>query len=387
MRRLICAIAAVAIVAGSGFFSRDDGGGLIARVSAAANPACTFPTKAAATPEQTAWQIFVAASCPTNKNQVVWENWIEQLNLYPANGKLGARGVRGAKRLHGSPLTHALAAKEKGMAVELAPSEECNKMQGPPSNVVAGATICEEARLNPAAQKFVSSNRYQVRVGQTKAANQGTNIQFPTPAVEIKADWIPGTDFSPAFTCSNPPAGVHVETIDGTCYALAGIHVSSKLLTNWLWATFEPQNLTTNLLRCKVLGCNDSWGSSPATTSGAFTQQTPALQGLMKQANLAPEWSNYRLDGAQIDFGTAAAPTLLGNSVIEGYNVGMNLKQASCITCHSVSSIKKDGTDGITLLGTPPPVGPEFQPPAGWIARDFVWSLALACPKGIQNCN
>ena len=57
---------------------------------------------------------------------------------------------------------------------------------------------------------------------------------------------------------------------------------------------------------------------------------------------------------------------------------------ASCITCHSVSSIKNDGTDGITQINNQ--VGPQYVPPAGWIARDFVWSLALACPNGIQAC-
>ena len=402
MKRLVYVSAMLLALIAAGFHftmkSHKGSGGksLIPTASAAvpdaANP-CTFPTQMAATPEQTAWQLFVAATCPANGSQVVWENWIEQLNLYPASGQTGAKLNRraGAKRLHGSPLAHAIAANVRAQAVELAPSEECNAMQGPPSNVVKGATICEEARLNPSAQAFVTSNGYQVRPGQTKAAQQGTDIEFPAPGVELKADWIPGTDFNPPFTCNNPPQGVHVETIQGKCYALAGIHISSKLLKNWLWATFEPQNLTTNINRCVVLGCNDPWGSTPATSNGTFTQQTTALQSLMKQANLAPEWSNYRLDGAQTDFGTVTSPTLLGNSVIEGDNVGMDLKQASCITCHSVSSIKNDGTDGIvTLAAMPtPPVGPEFTPASGWIARDFAWSLGLACPavKGVlQNC-
>jgi len=150
----------------------------------------------------------------------------------------------------------------------------------------------------------------------------------------------------------------------------------------------------TNLNRCVVLGCNDPWGSDPAKSDGDSTALTPELQALMKQANLAPEWFNYRLDGVQTDFGTDEEPTLLGNSVIEGYNVGMNLKEASCITCHSLSSIKNDGTDGITILGPmpSPPVGPEFAPAKGWIARDFVWSLGLACPQvpgggGLQRCS
>jgi hypothetical protein len=27
-----------------------------------------------------------------------------------------------------------------------------------------------------------------------------------------------------------------------------------------------------------------------------------------------------------------------------------------------------------------PPVGPQYVVPKGWIARDFVWSMMLACP-------
>jgi hypothetical protein len=349
---------------------------------------CTMPAGWVGTSAETAWRLFVAANCPGTGTQLVWESWTEQNQVYPASGVGASRGATRAKRLHGSPLAHATMARKAGMTAELTPSTECNTMGAPPSNVVPGATVCEEARLNPAAKLFVVSQGYQVRSGQTLAAQKGTNIQFPAPAVEVKVDWIPASDFQPPFTCAKPPQGVHVETIDGACYAMAGIHIASKLAPNWIWATFEPQNLQTNPNRCITFGdCNDPWGSVPATSSGGqggLTQQTPALQALMTSAHLAPEFFNYRLDGVQTEFGTAADPTLLGNSIIEGENVGMTAGTASCITCHSVSSIKNDGTDGITLLNNQ--VGPEFVPPAGWIARDFVWSLALACPGGIQNC-
>ena len=246
--------------------------------------------------------------------------------------------------------------------------------------------ICEEARLNPDAQKFVTGNGYQIRSGQEQAAQKGTNIQFPRTAVEIKADWIPASDFAqPGFSCSSPQTAVYTEMIDGTCYALAGLHISSKLWPNWIWATFEPQNPQTNPNRCVAFGpCHDKWGATPSTSTGGNTTLTQPLNELMTQANLPAALRNYRMDGVQIAFGTKQNPTLLGNSVIEGENVGMQKGTASCITCHSVSTIQTDGTDGIKLIDNQ--VGPKFVPPKGWIARDFVWSLALACPKGIQAC-
>jgi hypothetical protein len=138
----------------------------------------------------------------------------------------------------------------------------------------------------------------------------------------------------------------------------------------WLWVA-ERQNLTTNPNRCLVLGCTDTFGSIPATTHGANTQLTPKLAAMMTAANLAPEWYNYRLDGVQTDY---LSPKLFGNSIIEGENVGTPLTQSSCISCHSVSSVKSDGTDGLTLLTTNP-VGFPRRCHRAWIRRDFVWSL------------
>ncbi len=80
-------------------------------------------------------------------------------------------------------------------------------------------------------------------------------------------------------------------------------------------------------------------------------------------------------------------PKLLGSSIIEGENAGVPLTESSCITCHSVSSVKSDGTDGITLLNSNPVGKPTPLPSKAWIRRDFVWSLSEACPKSLfQTC-
>lgn len=336
--------------------------------------ACTFPTIALANVEQTAWRLFVAANCPSNGGKVVWENWIEQNDLYTKPGARAALLSEPGRRLHGSPLAERLEAQKRGAMMMLVPSTDCGSMRGPPPNVVA-TKICEEAHLNPAAAGFITSHGYQFRAGQVKAAKAKVDIQFTKPSIEVKADWIPATDFKTPFSCASPPAGLHVEVFDGACYALAGIHVSSKLLDKWVWATFEPQSMLTNPLRCVTFGsCHDAWGSSPATSNGGlggFTRQTANVRTLMTDAKLAPEFLNYRMDGAQSGF---TSPTYLGNSIIEGENVGMTKGTASCISCHSESSISTTGQEGqVSAL-----VGKEYHPPKGYIARDFVWSLGLA---------
>ena len=72
------------------------------------NP-CAVPNEVSSSIEETAWQIWVAATCPVNNNQypfVVWENWIEQaavVSLPTHRRSQGAelRGRDGPTATHG----------------------------------------------------------------------------------------------------------------------------------------------------------------------------------------------------------------------------------------------------------------------------------------------
>jgi hypothetical protein len=363
---------------------------------------CTPPNKITGSLEETAWRLWVASTCPVNKSvypYVVWENWIEQAQMYPLDpanvlqvpASL-APSSSAPRLLHASPLA---LARNPGIETTIpgllgAADQNCSPAQAPPDNQKK-LMICEEVRLNGSQQDYITGTAMWNRNGQKKIAASHENIQFPQPSIEVKADWIQLSSIG--FDCANLPKGltqsVHVETISGNCFAMVGIHLISKLLGQWIWASFEPQNLTTNPFRCQVLGCSDSFGSQPARTRGIFTGLTPQLERLMSDAHIAPEWKNYRLDGVQIRFvHPDGKPTLLGNSIIEGENVGMNLKESSCISCHALSSVKNDGTDGITLLTYNPVGEPAPLPSRDWIRRDFVWSLLEACPAGTpsQKC-
>jgi hypothetical protein len=337
--------------------------------------ACRAPTQIATIPEESAWRLFVAAVCPVNADRypyVVWENWIEQNQLYNPGAHALVAGQR--PRFHGSPLRAFLRlqaeAKRVGRKSAIpqgffeSGAQDCATSQ-------FGRVICEETRINPDAQRYIERSKLTTMAGQLAFASAGNAFQFPPPAVEIKADWIR------LSSCDVPPSDVHVETVDGACYALAGMHLISKLIDKWIWATFEPQNSATNPRRCEQLGCKDTWGSSPSKTSGAATQLTQGLADLMTSAKIAPEWRNYRLDGVQIDFLDGQTPSVLGNSIIEGENAADpdSMKQSSCITCHQYSTIRIDGKNPMTpafKIGNPLPL------PAGMISRDFLWSLSLA---------
>ena len=60
------------------------------------NP-CAVPNEIGDSIAETAWQIWVAATCPVNDNQypfVVCENWIEQSQLYPNDPSEGPQGAQ-----------------------------------------------------------------------------------------------------------------------------------------------------------------------------------------------------------------------------------------------------------------------------------------------------
>lgn len=248
----------------------------------------------------------------------------------------------------------------------------------PPKNVTKSAQFCEEVFVNADEAAFVRQNGLVTLTGQqTYGKAHGNAITFPWTAIEIKADWVPTTSFAnPTFQCPDPTNKLYTETINGTCYALVGLHISSKVLPDWLWATFEPASSITNPNRCDpklYSACFDPWGTTSKVpyVKGTTVPQSPQLQQLMASANLNKAFNNYYLTGVQTQFvdGKGAAIPL-GSSFVE-FNAGVNPGQASCITCHRYAYF--DGTQK----------SPENNfggPPNGWPA------VGYACNKN-QNGN
>lgn len=365
--------------------------------------ACTLPTTMASSNEQTAWQIFVAANCPVN-GQLKWETWTEQSCFEnpstPGCAPSAAAAAVPTRHLHPSRLERKLKPSLRSKAAGATPGG-CSPMvttsNAPaglkpfiPKNLVTNAQFCEEVFVDPTEASFVKApvaGATLTNLAGQVAYAKSTAITFPTSAIEIKADWLPASSLKTPFTCANPPEGVYVETISGTCYALVGMHISSKLLPNWLWATFEPQNADTNPNRCNpnlYNSCNDPWGSNPATSTGQKTEPTAALTELITKAGLPKQFLNYRLVAAQSSYLDASNnPIQLGNSFVE-FNAQVLPHQASCMTCHSyamVSTSAQENPNFGNFPGTPPIGTPGTAPPpkggGSWISQDFSWMLGI----------
>jgi hypothetical protein len=342
-----------------------------------------------------AWYLFIQAMTPSTGpgGPLTFESWTEQCQL----GTIGCttttslKATKSARKFHGSPLQAAMmaarpAARTTAKATANAtasgiPKSDCNGMntQGfpgypPPSNVTSTAIFCEEVYVNGAEKTFVTTNGLTTLTGQqTYGKAHGGAITFPWDAVEIKVDWVPTSSFNPSFQCPDPSGTLYTETINGTCYAMVGLHISSKVLPNWLWATFEPNSSVTNPNRCdpKLYDtCFDPWGttsSAPYAKGQAVPPQSAPLQQAMTAAGLNKAFKNYYLTGVQTEFVSNGQPVPLGSSFVE-FNAGVAPGTASCITCHSYAYF--DGQP-------PPPKAPENNfggAPAGWSAVGYACS-------------
>jgi len=344
-----------------------------------------------------AWNLFVRAMAPANGSLTI-ETWTEQCQLSPnmvgcpSAASIGAAAKTAGngkvlRILHGSAM-----ARSKKLE-----GSECSAMTTtpiggypPPSNLAPNAMYCEEVFVSPVEAAFVKGNLATLVAQQTYGNERGGMINFPgtgtndprldLDSLEVKVDWVPVTSYNnPTFACPDPTSSLYTETINGTCYALAAIHITSKVMPRWLWATFEPNNNVTNPNRCdpKLYGaCLDPWGttSNRPYGKGQAAQQSPELHQAIAEAHLNPAFNNYFLTGVQTEFvDNYGKPIQLGNSFVE-FNQGVPPGKSSCITCHQYAHFD----------GKQPPQGePENnfgKPPHGWP------SVGYACNQN-QNGN
>lgn len=359
------------------------------------------PNPAMSTPDQVAWQLFIQANTRAGGSNSTFETWASDTDLFQPNPQFPAAATPPSLRPPILPQVAREGVQESG---GLLPALPPGAAQGQ----------MEETRHNKPTFDFIVQNNLYKRSG-VKAAF-GKPLSFPVDSIEVKGNWMPVSDI-PQFTnnkvtVAQVPQLYHVNSAAGVQYALVSMHVISKQVPNWTWATFEHR---FNPGRCDIIGCRDNFGAQTAfVPSNRIAGQgypdcvkTAALTAMLSSADIDPVYNNYCLKGSQADFvDNVGLDIRVGNSVTEDGFVATS----SCITCHGRAAFKADGTPasqaGFLSFGPNGPVAPlgpllpewywkfSGQPPIFEgkpgltriaTAADFVWSIPFCAYDDTQN--
>lgn len=317
-----------------------------------------------------AWQLFIAVNRPVNNNSALfWETWATSNDVFEKPNETPKWENRTQSPLQLSSI----------FKTELASGADLSQQTEACLNLNVG----QEVRLNEPTFRFIVDNNLYYIEGQVEAARKGL-INFPSDSIEIKAYWdtigVGQEKFFYTRTCPGKSSP----------YGLLALHITSKAVPEWTWATFEHisagpyfQNYTPQ--QCVLIECRDQFGASHISPP----QPSDALRALFKSAGMEKQlddtWKYYRLVGTQSTFVTPdGRPTHLGNSVLEK-QFGAT---SSCITCHSRASISiENGQKFIARLQPHASANESFNgaPSSCWYLNeeglqkfgklDFVWSL------------
>ncbi|MEA3176646.1 MAG: hypothetical protein QOI59_169 [Gammaproteobacteria bacterium] len=352
--------------------------------------------------DEYAWRVFVALNWPArqretaadprqtlaSQSRTVWESWSSANDIFRPDGADPGPWNRapGPKAQHaaasavpiGSSRFEAFSARDLPNLQRVQ-----NGMMVPVKDPLASADRLTEIHMNRAGYNYIRALGLYNTEGQLRVLNNGATVTFPAATKEVKAKWrvISEADRGRYYTLS-------VTLADGTerLYGLTALHVVTKDLPTWFWATFEHVDNPR-------LPGNDGWQ--------ALSRDSFACGSAEPSCNRAPGgiglegtvWQNYRLRGTLTAFvDSAGRPNLLANSELEA---GMQ-PTASCITCHSRAGIGAvDGQPiGLPIFdtSTDPQADPHSKrgfigvPRQEWFENgriqrlDFVWSMSKAKP-------
>jgi hypothetical protein len=252
-------------------------------------------------PDQFNWELFSAINKPAGDgtNASIWETWAEDPDTFPQSPDPA------------KPPVWSWPGREHALVPASKPDDE--------------------VRRNKAAFDYIVKNGLWYREGIARFFSSGADVSFPPDSIEVKASWKTITE------ADKPRYRWNVDS-KGALYGLIALHLISKVVPNWTWATFEHVD---NTGRCDVIGCDDSFGAKqPTIVANPILGQTyhpcettEALLALFSADGLDQKvWRNYCLKGSQSEFRTAKGlDTRLGNSQFEG----PILATSSCMTCHS----------------------------------------------------
>ena len=350
-----------------------------------------------------AWEKFVEINSPGLKRQrpednqkfdTVWEGWAtdnetfpdcpstDEPPLWPGNSYRGKPLNPRRTFIDGADTTFNWYTMEDGVptAVSAVDPQEVRRNKASFDYIVGHGLYYTEGL----AQVYADAESAVYAVGGDTARSMQAVldvIDFPIEAIEIKADWIPIEDIPEAQRDDYYRNWTVDDDGDASEYALVAMHIMTKDLPFWFWATFNNKHV---LGRCDYIGCRDDFGRVPSTTLPnddanypyAEGEVTAELKTLMESAKLDEVFQNYRLIGVQTDFtDPTGQPTIFSNTITEQDQ----LQTSSCITCHSRAAVQSGGSLLSVLSdeaqSQTPPSGDVFVTDNGTPDPSWYWVL------------
>ncbi len=355
-------------------------------------------------PSRFAWELFVRVNRKAppefqtpQSNNAVFETWIDDPATFPQEpeksqpprwpDKPYTRKARLRSLVEASqPRFHRLRMQLKARAEGTETTEPV-----PAPTVPALETV----HRNYETFRFILDNDlwYQegVAAQYAKAAAKATQINlqtinqvvqtinFPIESVEVKTNWILITEAQKSkFKWSYLQDTTDQNKVK--LFGLVAMHISSKVLPQWFWCTFEHVD---NTERSDYLGSYDDFGVAYEDNPANPSYQPPRLalqdangknvtysRGIVRKELLRlfaefgyegeylEVYKNYRLKGTQTEFtATAGTPTQMGNSITEqGF-----VPTSSCITCHGRAAGNSLGQSAFPTAGFQPQLFPSIQ--------------------------
>lgn len=355
---------------------------------------------AAQSSDEYAWRVFVALNWPAredgqgadphaalgSQSPSVWETWSSANDIFRSDGAdpgpWSGAGQPGSVVSIGSARFEAFSARDLPNLQRVQ-----NGRMVPVKDPLASAARLTEIHMNRAGYDYIRERGLYNTEGQLRVLDTAVKVEFPAATKEVKAKW--------RLISEAERGRYHTLTVtlaDGTrrLYGLTALHVVTKDLPSWFWATFEhvdnPQ-----------LPGNDGW-QAPSRDSFACGTANRACNRAPPGVGLeGTVWQNYRLRGTLTTFvDPQGRPSSLANSELEA---GMQ-PTASCITCHSRAGIGVVAGQPIRLpiFDTSTDSQPDSHSRRGFMGvprqewfengrirqLDFVWSMAKARPRSTQ---
>jgi len=207
------------------------------------------------------------------------------------------------------------------------------------------------------------------RAGRQAAFKNGQKIDLGSATVAVKAQFqvVRASEGSQYYLV--PPSDNN--------YAVVAFHLTSRILDQWLWATWEPAPVAAEDQQNKGYCCKDSFGWDTAAQ-----KPTPQLLRLLRQAKVDDAWGrNYRLVGTQVYAADSTGKDIkLGNYYLEVDHYATS----SCVTCHARAAFdahgdppSQDDGHGHGYTGEPCNSWFEMGGKLTHLQLDFLWTNML----------